>query len=298
MPSQKPIIHLVHIPKTAGTTLSRIIRLKYTLWPPTRLPKYWLVCGYPTLPLAERAKVVTELPPRKRKQVRLIQGHCGFGFHELLDTPIDYVTVLRDPLERVTSSYYQLKRKGDLPDGLEMEDWIRGGVSYTQGFWIDNGQVRALAGSQGNSLAVPFGEVTAEHLALAKQRIDKYFLVAGLTERFDETLLLMKKLLGWRSVYYASANIAPNRSRLSGLPESTVDLMRHHNQLDIDLYQHVEQRFDEQIMRELPDLEVQLARFRRRNKRYGQAMGPFIEMMSRARQRFMRTPNEARARQA
>ena len=48
-------------------------------------------------------------------------------------------------------------------------------------------------------------------LTAAKENLARQFIVVGLTERFDETLALLKVVLGWKVNRYRSFRVADNR---------------------------------------------------------------------------------------
>src|SRR5438132_8576964 len=101
---------------------------------------------------------------------------------------------------------------------------------------LDNGQVRRISG-----MKAPFGQCTAEMLAKAKQNIERYFSFVGLTDYFDESLLLLKRILGWRKPpFYIKAKVSPAESE-----QGKVDLklIEAHNELDSALYDYAEARF-------------------------------------------------------
>jgi hypothetical protein len=54
-----------------------------------------------------------------------------------------------------------------------------------------------------------------------------------LPERFDETFILLRRVLGWRLPYYVSANVAGAAKPVGGSPR---ELIRERNQLDHELY--------------------------------------------------------------
>ncbi|MEO5579030.1 MAG: hypothetical protein ABIR58_00110 [Gemmatimonadaceae bacterium] len=57
---------------------------------------------------------------------------------------------------------------------------------------VDNDQTRRIAGEE-----PPLGRCTSAMFELAKQNLRRHFRVVGVTDRFDETLLLMKQAFGW-----------------------------------------------------------------------------------------------------
>ena len=43
-------------------------------------------------------------------RIRYLSGHVPFGVHRVFDRPARYITVLRNPVERVVSSFYFQKQ--------------------------------------------------------------------------------------------------------------------------------------------------------------------------------------------
>src|ERR1043165_8896095 len=90
----------LHVPKTAGTTLNRLIEWEYPLFE-----------MYSVDPVLFRwsASHLWRLPQRRLKRTRMFKGHMLFGLHEILPQPATYITVLRDPIERVISAFYFMR---------------------------------------------------------------------------------------------------------------------------------------------------------------------------------------------
>lgn len=83
-------LYFLHIPKTAGTTLISLLDLHFA---PDE------IC-----PIQLDTKI-HELIPEKIAHYRLIRGHLDYDFYKLLAKKPIYITMLRDPLERVISLY-------------------------------------------------------------------------------------------------------------------------------------------------------------------------------------------------
>jgi hypothetical protein len=83
----------LHIPKAAGTTLSRIAERhvpagrQYLLGPRSQ----------------EAVQRFNEWPAARRARYRLISGHFPYGMHEQVPGPSRYMTMLREPIVRVLS---------------------------------------------------------------------------------------------------------------------------------------------------------------------------------------------------
>ena len=69
----------------------------------------------------------------------------------------------------------------------------------------------------------------------------------GLTERFEESLALMKLRFGWKLESYSSFNVTRTRPKKRDLPQSTLDLIVERNRFDIELYECAAKLFEEAI---------------------------------------------------
>ena len=81
----------------------------------------------------------------------------------------------------------------------------------------------------------------------SERGIYRYFSVLGLTERFEESLALMKLRFGWKLEGYASFNVTRARPKKRDLPQSTLDLIAEQNRFDIELYECVAKLFADMI---------------------------------------------------
>jgi hypothetical protein len=180
-------------------------------------------------------------PPRRLARLEVIKGHMPFGIHRRLAGPAKYITVLREPVERVISEYYfalhyRLHPQHKRMQHLSLEDYASTTPHH-------NLQCKLLAGLPGprDFLA---GDCTEETLAVAKANLAAHFTLAGLTERFDETLALLKVLFGWKLNHYASFNVTRIRPRKEAVPAATQRLIAERNRFDVAIYEHVVPLFD------------------------------------------------------
>jgi hypothetical protein len=259
--SAEPTIIFLHIGKTGGTSLRRILRRQFhrreiiefraPLPPPGRLRREGSLEAFARMPEDQRAAA------------RLVMGHTTYGIHDLIPRPSTYVTMLRDPVALVTSLHRYIRRtpshllhdevvRGD----LSLEAFVASGISVE----VDNSQTRALAGDT----TTPFGACDDAMLERAKLHVKERVAVAGLTERFDESLLLMRHAFGWSRTYYVASNTAPTGDRARPSDEA-ITLIRERNQLDVALHSWVRGRFDAALTA-IPDAEAEVDRFKRRNR--------------------------------
>ena len=221
----------LHVPKSAGTTLNRLIEWEY--------PLFQMYSVDPVLFRWSRAHL-WRLPQRRLKRFRVFKGHMPFGLHKILPQPATYITVMRGAMERVISAYYFMSNYKLHPnywkfrrEGWTLEDFVRRSPR-------ENVQTKMIAGVDYDA------PCTAEILAEAKDNL-RYFSVVGLTERFEESLALMKLRFGWKLESYSSFNVTRTRPKKRDLPQSTLDLIAERNRFDIELYECAAKRFQEAI---------------------------------------------------
>src|SRR4051794_8023178 len=107
----------IHVPKTAGTTFTALLRENF--------PDGVAVAG------ADRLEVSAD------KQV--LVANVPFGLRHRLPAGTRYVTFVRDPVERMLSQYYDLQLP--LPGDGSLE------AALATGLLVDNLQTRMLSGA-------------------------------------------------------------------------------------------------------------------------------------------------------
>jgi len=221
----------LHVPKSAGTTLNRLIEWEY--------PLFEMYSVDPVLFRWSRARL-WRLPQRRLKRFRVFKGHMPFGLHKILPQPATYITVMRGAVERVISAYYFMSNYKLHPNywKFRREDWTL--EDFVQRSPRENVQTKMIAGADYDE------PCTAEILAKAKENL-QYFSVVGLTERFEESLALMKLRFGWKIESYSSFNLTRTRPKKRDLPQSTLDLIAERNRFDIELYECAAKLFEEAI---------------------------------------------------
>jgi hypothetical protein len=106
-------------------------------------------------------------------------------------------------------------------------------------------------------------------LEVAKENFREHFAVVGLMERFDETLLLLRRAFGWRDIFYVPQNVSARRPRRDELPPNVLEAVVEANQVDVKLYQYVKTLFDEQVRRQGPSFKMEVWAFRLLNRFLG-----------------------------
>jgi Galactose-3-O-sulfotransferase len=250
-PNSEAVIFL-HLPKAAGSTLNRLIECEYPLFRMYSIDPVFFRWSWAHL---------QRLSQERLERIRVFKGHMSFGLHAILPQPATYITVLRDPVDRVLSAFYFMRSYKLHPlywkfrrENWSVEDFLR---RLPRG----NVQCKILAGAD-------YGKpCTAEICETAKENLARHFSVVGLLERFEESLALMKLRFGWKLHYYSMFNVTRARPATSEIPQSTRDLIVEKNSFDISLYDFAAKVFQTAVETHATEvarirLELDLARVR------------------------------------
>lgn len=255
-------VFFLHLPKTGGTTMRRILDREYR-----NAPRY------------EIGEDVTGDIRRFRARQwdagdapKLVQGHMSYGLHEFVPGRSTYVTLLRDPLRRALSDYHYVTSTPTHPiyehvKDLGLIEYFESGITGQ----LSNGMVRLLSGNHlPDDIGVP-SKRTMERadLELAQRHLDQHFAAAGLLERFDETLLLFRRRLGWAWPFYMKENVTRRGYRIQDIDAAELERIRELNDLDLELYESVEALFQRAVAAEGAAFARDLAAFRLLNRAWG-----------------------------
>jgi hypothetical protein len=236
--SQKEVILFIHIDKTAGQTLTGIIDEQYRVSEACKLkPPLTIESILHEVPSGKAFKIgcyydhleaYLNRVPGGDETIHCIYGHIYFGAHRCLSKPFTYMTMLRDPVDRVISHYYYLLAKHHFKTNVSFEDFIRLDVNR-------NVQTQYISGDP------------CPDLQKAKEHLDAYFSVVGITERFDESLFLMKRQFGWQKAEYTNRNVTLYRPAKEQLSPELIEFVKGHNELDMELYEHAVDLFNKKL---------------------------------------------------
>ena len=258
-----------HIPKAGGTTMEYILG---NCFPGEQYFSSYV--GVPDLAasIASRAMIAErydQLSAEAKQAMRCVAGgHAPMGIHTLFDRPAKYFTIIRNPIDRVISSFYFIRDKTYAPHyeiikDMTLEQYLDSRVGLDP---FDH-QVRMLSGCEEldgpwgvDGKPVPAAPVEKRHLEMAKQNIDKYFISAAPLEEFLTLVVLLKRLYGWRlrSSLYELQNVTARRPQVEEVPEATRRRIEGYNRYDMELYEWTKARFADQVR----SLEPQISRDR------------------------------------
>ena len=247
---QKNLIFL-HLPKNGGTTFQTIVNRYYSKAETFRI-------GYNKENKWNLDEFI-HLPKERREKIHLLQGHFMFGLHEYLYGDSDYITFLRKPVERTISFYNYVLRT---PQNRLYEDAKNKSlfefVTQIRDFDIHNGQIRKLSGVHGTE---------EEMFEKALDNIEKHFSFVGLQERFDESLIILANIYGWKDIHYKKKNVSREGISPSELDDKTIQAIKEINHGDQKLYEIMEKRFCKTLS-QIPHASIKSTMFKLTNLLY------------------------------
>lgn len=204
------MIGFLHIPKTGGTSINRLLE---------QHGRTVHVSDFANVPDLAGADYVT--------------GHMPIGLC------LRNFTFVRHPVDRVISDWHYIERSNHPLRGKCAS--LTAYLDCCDTFMNDNGMVRRLAHYDWSEPSappywwqrIPHGKVTRTHLEQAKQTLDACFLV-GLFERFADDVRRLAVQLGWQDVEVPHLNA----SAYPEPPQGVRDAIEARHALDMELYDY------------------------------------------------------------
>lgn len=148
---------------------------------------------------------------------------------------------------------------------MGLKEYVSSGLSPE----LSNGQVRLISGIESVDSIIGDAPVSADIFKLAKDNLKKYFAVVGLSEKFDESLILVKKILGWENIFYTKRNVASICcSPHEVYDKETIEMIENINMYDVELYKYGKKIFESLIREQGTSFEKEVKRFQVLNEFY------------------------------
>ncbi len=228
--SQDQKLCFIHIPKTAGTTLTALLDSKF---------HEKEICP---------ARVGTELvkiPRADLAQYRLFRGHFFYDTGSLLPLGLVYITLLRNPIERVISDYEFMRRC--IPSRVEGMRNHQKALTMTLKEYVNDPENLSMANSQTRHLSLSaYKDSPEQWLEAAKQNLTEKFACVGLVEQFQDSMALLSYTFGWNPLAeYQNLMVAPSkRLKQEQIEPEVLEAIASRNALDIALYDYAKKQFE------------------------------------------------------
>ena len=206
--------------------------------------------------------------------------YLGYGLSKYfrMTERAQYITMLRNPVERVFSLLYH--SRGEQFNCWEdaFEVFLSGNAKNASTDAIgarlkraslDNTMTRTL-GSEDGRIGEGIEPCDEKTFELAEKRLSEIIDVVMITEFFDESVLLLSKKLGLKSPFYRRINLTSSNARPSIRPDAEICLFRQFKEFfekrdhyDAALYKQALERFLMEFNTSFDDAENALAACRR-----------------------------------
>jgi len=234
----EPLLAFVHIPKTAGATVTSMLAAAYSK------PEVHKAGNYMRGPDKTTRKVANW----HRKGGRVSIGHVPYVvFREQLPPDTRYMTFLREPVDRVLSHYHRHIRRDpsragrvSKPGGRPKADSLEQALVEMRLPQLNNLATRFLSG-------VPeAARLSDGALEEAKANL-RGFAFVGIQERFEESIVLLQRILGLGPIPYVDRHVSSDRPAVEEIPDEQRALIAECNRLDAELYRFGLRLFEEAV---------------------------------------------------
>lgn len=246
------MLAFIHVAKTGGQTIE-------TMMESTFGARHVAAVEWKKRPVGNPWDVDYVVPKYSREAFRRLKNHCPFmksigghsialwsGLHE--EQPTRYFSFLREPIKR-GASHFQYHVRNDKPC-LDWDRWVEWKVHH-------NHQVKMFSPSADPDEAL--------------REIQRHNVFIGLTERFDESLVMLKRMIAPElNIAYTRTNTASDNRIANELiaAESSRQQLEEMYRNELPLYEWVANEYFPRLVKEYgPTLAADVEEFRRSKNR-------------------------------
>lgn len=185
-------------------------------------------------------RTLRDLPDDYLNVLQCIHGHgAPYGIGDSLLRDTTYLTICRDPVNRVISQYYiyyhdaaRGKHKQIHENSMSLDDYARLSANEMSCYCVGCPSYQNEKPEIG-------------HLPKIIEIMESQFSFVGVTERYNESIFLAHKLLGWDEWYFWEKRLEnKKRPPLEQISEETRALIESHNVVDRALYNYACDRLE------------------------------------------------------
>jgi len=201
--------------------------------------------------------LTNELAKLETNNVTFVSSEHWFPPHDVVlqQTNVKWITVVREPMERLVSSFYFHGRGGKrCPNPLTKcafsQWWPAEANMYVKMMNGFPGGPELLGGNCHRSISNV--NLTQEHLHQAVQSLDRFHLVVTLKTIINhpkKTACAFQRVLGWSVTTVPEKNVAYKGQSSRNVGSKELEKARSANRLDLEFYQHA-QELETRIFRE------------------------------------------------
>jgi hypothetical protein len=196
-------------------------------------------------------------------------GHLPFGLHEWLSHPSYYMAIVRKPVDQIMSLYhYSVQYRNfirhtkkstnqsydELFENRTAADfyqdflpWIKAEQTFNRflrcpSAELDNGMVRRFSG-----IGLHPDLCHQDALDTAKNNIEKYYSIVGVQERYADTVRMARMAFGVNLTEFHVNKNADKKKKGPKLSINQRKRIKETNQLDMQLYDWILDRFETQL---------------------------------------------------
>lgn len=245
-------LYFLHMAKTAGRSFEDFLKKNSD---PEKTIRIDVEHGYPQ-----------NIPPHIFKDYHLYLGHLGYHFTTLFpdDKKPLWITMLRDPVERVISFYYFFRNvKPVKPGHISFKHQVMANELSLLQFveskeaaeLVENYQFHNLIDSEmlffnaKDRRQFRSSKSDEELLTIAKRRLQDECIFFGITERYDSSIALLCYTFGWDLPRQKpeKMNVTPKKPDRTMITPAIIEAIRRKVPLDIEIYSFACDLFEKRL---------------------------------------------------